>query len=117
MPPRSIRESCEHANHDNISKTSLLEARLLAGRQPLFTDFQRRFEKVCLRGHERDFLAWRQEDQRVRHLKYGPTVFLQEPNIKSQPRRPPRLSQLAVEQVFPRAGGRRWRTRAQGDDP
>ena len=82
---RSIREACDHANDDNISKTALLEARFLAGRQSLFIEFQRRFEKVCLIGHERDFLAWRQDDQRARHLKYGPTVFLQEPNIKSSP--------------------------------
>ena len=82
---RSIREACDHANDDNISKTALLEARLLAGRETLFTEFQRRFEKVCLRGHERSFLAWRRDDQRIRHLKYGPTVFLQEPNIKSSP--------------------------------
>ncbi len=82
---RSIREACDHANDDNISKTSLLEARFLAGRQALFVEFQHRFEKTCLRGHERDFLAWRQDDQSIRHLKYGPTVFLQEPNIKSSP--------------------------------
>lgn len=82
---RSIGEACEHANADNISKTSLLEARFLAGRQTLFTEFQRRFEKSCLRGHERSFLLWRVEDQKVRHLKYGPTVFLQEPNVKSSP--------------------------------
>ena len=42
---RSIREACDHANDDNISKTSLLEARLLAGRETLFTEFQRRFRE------------------------------------------------------------------------
>ena len=82
---RSIREACEHANADNISKTSLLEARLLAGHQALFTEFQRRFKKTCLKGHERGFLAWRVEDQRTRHQKYGATVFLQEPSVKSSP--------------------------------
>ena len=82
---RSIREACEHANSDNISKTSLLEARFLAGRPTLFTEFQRRFEKTCLRGQEHSFLLWRVEDQKVRHLKYGATVFLQEPNVKSSP--------------------------------
>ena len=82
---RSIREACEHANEDNISKTALLEARFLAGRQSLFSEFQRQFDQRCILGQEREFLAWRVEDQRVRHLKYGPTVFLQEPNIKSGP--------------------------------
>ena len=33
---RSIGEACEHANRDNISKTALLEARLLAGPATVF---------------------------------------------------------------------------------
>ncbi len=82
---RSIREACEHANHDNISKTSLLEARYLAGQEPLLATFEQRFEATCLRGSEHEYLTWRQEDQRIRHQKYGPTVFLQEPNVKSSP--------------------------------
>ena len=82
---RSIEETCAHANSDNISKTALLEARHLAGETTLFTKFQRRFERECILGQETRYLAWRQDDQRNRHLKYGPTVFLQEPNIKSSP--------------------------------
>ena len=82
---RSIREACEHANRDNVSKTALLESRFLAGREELVTRFRERFEQACVRGQEAKYLAWRQEDQRSRHLKYGPTVFLQEPNLKSSP--------------------------------
>ena len=82
---RSIREACEHANRDNISKTALLESRFLAGREGLVSEFRVRFEQVCMRGQEAKYLAWRQEDQRARHLKYGPTVFLQEPNVKTSP--------------------------------
>ena len=82
---RSIREACEHANADNISKTALLEARFLAGNEPLVARFQRQFAETCLRGQERGYLTWRREDQETRHLKYGPTVFLQEPNVKASP--------------------------------
>ena len=82
---RSIREACEHANRDNISKTALLESRFLAGRETLVEAFHNRFVQSCVRGQEAKYLAWRQEDQRTRHLKYGPTVFLQEPNVKSSP--------------------------------
>ena len=82
---RSIREACEHANQDNVSKTSLLEARYLAGQQDLFTSFRARFEKGCIRGQDQAYIQWRQEDQLSRHLKYGPTVFLQEPNVKTSP--------------------------------
>ena len=82
---RSIREACEHANRDNVSKTALLESRFLAGREGLVAEFRHRFEQACMRGQEAKYLAWRQEDQRARHLKYGPTVFLQEPNVKASP--------------------------------
>ena len=82
---RSIREACEHANRDNVGKTALVESRHLAGPQALFEEFRRRFEEACIRGQEANYLAWRREDQRARHAKYGPTVFLQEPNIKSSP--------------------------------
>ncbi len=82
---RSIREACDHANQDNISKTALLESRFLAGRELLVAEFRHRFEQACVRGQEAKYLAWRQEDQHNRHLKYGPTVFLQEPNVKTSP--------------------------------
>ncbi len=82
---RSIREACEHANEDNVSKTALVESRHLAGPRALFVEFRQRFEEACVQGQEAAYLAWRLEDQRVRHQKYGPTVFLQEPNIKSSP--------------------------------
>ena len=82
---RSIAETCAHANLDNVSKTALLEARPLAGQGALFTKFQARFERECILGQEQSYLAWREADQTSRHLKYGPTVFLQEPNIKSSP--------------------------------
>lgn len=82
---RSIREACSHANEDNISKTALLEARFLAGSETLLADFKLRFDRLCVQGHERAYLAWRQEDQRARHLKFGPAIFLQEPNVKSSP--------------------------------
>ena len=72
---RSIREACEHANRDNISKTSLLESRFLAGRESLVATFRERFVQACVRGQEAKYLGWRREDQRTRHLKYGPTVF------------------------------------------
>ena len=82
---RSIKDTCAHANSDNVSKTALLEARHLAGQAALFKKFQTRFERECILGQEDKYLAWRREDQRSRHFKYGPTVFLQEPNIKSSP--------------------------------
>lgn len=82
---RSITDACAHANEENISKTALLEARFLAGREELLTNFKARFDRLCVQGKEKPYLAWRREDQRVRHLKFGPAIFLQEPNVKSSP--------------------------------
>ncbi len=48
-----------------------------------FAEFEKTFERRCLRGHEKEYLEWRLADQRDRHEKAGNTVFLQEPNVKN----------------------------------
>ena len=53
---RSIREACEHANEDDVSKTALLESRFIAGRADLFNAFEQRFERM--RDRYRDALDW-----------------------------------------------------------
>lgn len=80
---RTMPELVAQANGDLRTKTSLLEARFLCGDEALFTEFERTFERRCLRGHEKEFLEWRVIDQRDRHGKAGNTVFLQEPNVKN----------------------------------
>ena len=80
---RTMQELVSQANADLRTKTSLLEARYLSGDEALFTEFEKTFERRCLRGHEREFLRWRVEDQKDRHEKAGKTVFLQEPNVKN----------------------------------
>lgn len=80
---RTITSALQHANEDLAGKTAMLESRLIAGEVALFTEFRKLFELQCLRGAEGEYLEWRVRDQRLRHEKYGNTVFLQEPNIKS----------------------------------
>ena len=57
LDPRGMRRT---PITDNISKTALLEARFIAGREELVTDFKLRFDRLCVRGHERAYLDWRQ---------------------------------------------------------
>ncbi|WP_196799633.1 [protein-PII] uridylyltransferase [Verrucomicrobium sp. 3C] len=80
---RQIEEIVDYANRDLLTKTALLEARLIAGPQALWKDFQACFEQGCLQGREDEYVEWRMEDERARHAKYGGTVLVQEPQIKN----------------------------------
>jgi len=80
---RSIEGAIKQANVDMLSKTSLLEARFIAGERKLFDAFKAEFEKKCIVGHEKEYLAQRMENQQERHIKSGSKVTMQEPNIKS----------------------------------
>ena len=80
---RSVEGAIQQANVDMLSKTSLLESRFIAGDHKLYEQFKAEFEKKCILGHEKEYLAQRMENQRERHAKYGEKVTMQEPNIKS----------------------------------
>src|SRR5437764_11261513 len=80
---RSIREAIAQANSDMHTKTAMLEARFLAGNTELATEFREQFRSKCVVGHERDYVELRMEDQVARHKKFGDSVYLQEPNLKS----------------------------------
>jgi [protein-PII] uridylyltransferase len=80
---RTLAELVTQANADLRTKTSLLEARLICGDEPLFAEFEKTFQNRCLRGHEKEFLEWRVADQADRHAKASNTPFIQEPNVKS----------------------------------
>ncbi|MGC4013646.1 MAG: hypothetical protein QM755_03890 [Luteolibacter sp.] len=48
----------------------------------LFNEFQKRFDKECIKKGQDAFFELRRQDLRTRHEKYSRTVFLQEPNVK-----------------------------------
>jgi [protein-PII] uridylyltransferase len=81
-PVRSIKEACKFANKDHQTKTTLLDARFIAGDEEFFRSFESAFFEHCIRGHEKAYLGERSRDIRSRHKKYGRTVHLQEPNVK-----------------------------------
>lgn len=80
---RSVGETLRLANDDNETKTTLIQSRLLAGKEEAFKEFLKRFDKECMVGREAEFLQLRQEDLANRHAKHENTAFVQEPNVKT----------------------------------
>lgn len=80
---RTLAEAIAKANEDMVTKTSMLESRYLTGDRDLFNRFKKRFEEKCVRGRETEYILWRLANQAELRVKYGSTVFLQEPNVKN----------------------------------
>src|SRR6266513_2220586 len=80
---RSIKEAIAQANSDMRTKTAMLEARFLAGNTELATEFRKQFRSKCVVRRERDYVELRMKDQVARHKKFGDSVYMQEPNLKS----------------------------------
>src|SRR6266849_6899260 len=80
---RSIKEPITQANRDMLTKTSMLESRYLAGDNELVRSFREQFRAKCVTGFERQYIELRMKDQAVRHAKFGNSVHMQEPNVKS----------------------------------
>ncbi len=80
---RSIAEAVHLANKDMLTKTAMLESRPLGGDSHLAERFRTAFRQRCVRGREREYVELRMQDQATRHAKFGDTVYVQEPHLKS----------------------------------
>jgi [protein-PII] uridylyltransferase len=80
---RSVEESVTAARQDMQSKTALIEARLVIGSETLFNKLQKAVLNKCVEGWETQYIAARLEDQAARHMKFGNSPSMQEPNIKN----------------------------------
>src|SRR3989442_10479250 len=80
---RSTKEAIAQANRDMHTKTAMLESRFLAGDKELAGEFREQFRSKCVESHEREYVEMRMQDQVVRHKKFGDSVYLQEPHVKS----------------------------------
>ena len=79
---RSIQDCLALAETDLVVKTSLIEARFLAGNASVFQDFRNRFARRWLGRHANLFVQKKLEERQGDYAKFGETVFLLEPNIK-----------------------------------
>ena len=80
---RSIKGALTQANADMMTKTAMIECRCLAGDKKLFETFRKQFTAACVTGKEKDYIAFRLENLKELRTRYGASVFMQEPNIKS----------------------------------
>ena len=79
---RSIDECIAEAGRDLTVRTSMIDARLLAGAPGLFEPFMARFLQSCANAGAGGFIAAKQAERDARHHRYGETPFLVEPNIQ-----------------------------------
>ncbi|MBK6849166.1 MAG: [protein-PII] uridylyltransferase [Proteobacteria bacterium] len=81
---RSIEETVELARTDLTMRTALLDARLVAGDDGLFTMLQETARRAFFGPeHVASFVEALIEERQQRHPRFGDTVYLLEPNIKS----------------------------------
>ncbi|MGH8020189.1 MAG: bifunctional uridylyltransferase/uridylyl-removing protein GlnD, partial [Opitutaceae bacterium] len=80
---RSIDETIVEARKDMQTKTSLLESRFIAGSEATYRTFVQAYRNFYQKENPKAYIAARLEDQNARRKKFGDTVFLQEPDIKS----------------------------------
>ena len=72
----------ELAETDATVKTSMMEARFLAGSSDLFQEFHRRYCRKVVSKDDRCLSRSELEERRREYEKFGETVYLLEPNVK-----------------------------------
>jgi [protein-PII] uridylyltransferase len=79
---RSIAHCLADAETDLTIRTSLLDARLIAGDGALFEAFLGRFAESENRAGAASFITAKQAERNERHRRFGESAYLVEPNIK-----------------------------------
>lgn len=79
---RTVADCVELALTDATVKTSMMEARFLAGSPELFQEFHARFMKKVVTKATDAYLDRKLEERRREYDKFGETVYLLEPNVK-----------------------------------
>ncbi|MDI1325309.1 MAG: [protein-PII] uridylyltransferase [Brevundimonas sp.] len=79
---RSVDECLALARSDMVIRTTLLEARPLAGDDRLAGDFIARFRAMVVKADPRSFIAAKLTERDLRHQKSGAVRYRVEPNVK-----------------------------------
>ncbi|HQT59624.1 MAG TPA: [protein-PII] uridylyltransferase [Acidiphilium sp.] len=79
---RSTADCLTESQGDSTIRTSLLDARCIAGDRALFAHFQQAFRHDCAAGSPAGYITAKQAERAARHRRFGDTPFMVEPNIK-----------------------------------
>jgi len=82
---RSLSDAVRMMDADLTARTSMLEARFLAGSQAIFAEFQERMWRTLQGRRAQQYIQLKIQEQVRRHRRYGGSVYLQEPNVKESP--------------------------------
>src|SRR5262249_44090691 len=79
---RTVDETVKTAQADVTVRTNLLDARLLAGDEALYGQFQKVFRKSVGESSVIDFVEAKLTERDARHKRMGESRFVLEPNLK-----------------------------------
>jgi [protein-PII] uridylyltransferase len=79
---RSIADCLTEAERDLTVRTSLLDARLVAGPVDVFEHFSEEFRAHCVAAGAGEFFAAKQAEREARHRRFNDSPYLVEPNVK-----------------------------------
>jgi [protein-PII] uridylyltransferase len=82
---RSIADGLALPDKDLAAATALLDARYLVGDRRLASEFISRYEARVAGTAPDSFVARLREEQQERHSRFGDTIFMLEPDLKSGP--------------------------------
>jgi [protein-PII] uridylyltransferase len=79
---RTVEECLKLSREDYTIRTSILEARRLAGDERLADELRRRFRQELVKGTGAAFVAAKLKERDERHARAGASRYLVEPNVK-----------------------------------
>lgn len=79
---RNVRQTVRAAREDFKEKTAVLDARLLAGDEKLYTSLDKELISEVLNRDQRKFFEAKLQESRDRHRRYGDSIYLLEPHVK-----------------------------------
>ena len=79
---RTINECIQMAKKDAIVLTPILDARFICGMSNLFSDLLDTLRQKVLTKQSKKIITWLVDQSRERHLRFGDSSYLLEPNLK-----------------------------------